>query len=132
MNLFRIMVFCLTGLICCPIQNSAAPPSAPENLQPAWLFGEIMLTWAEVPATGYNVYRYDGDNALWVSAATNLTVPRFREYAQGPAIYSVTAFNADGESVPAGPVLAEQTGESFVLSTDQWAWSIYDTTAVIQ
>src|SRR5204863_1556118 len=108
--------------------------STPANLQPAWLFGDIMLTWNAAPgAIGYNVYRYDSANELWVQTATNLNVLRYREMnVYDPMIYSVTAINDDGESAAAGPVLAEPTGEGFNISIDRWSWSVYDTSAVIQ
>src|SRR5262245_27329309 len=135
MKLTRTFGCCLTGFICCfALMTEAAVPLAPENLQPSWLFGEIMLTWNDVPnAAGYNVYRYDGPNAVWVRVAADLTVPRYREMnVNEPATYSVTAVNGDGESEAAGPVVAEQTGDGFVISLNQWLWSIYDTSAVIQ
>src|SRR5262245_17865955 len=107
MKLLRIIGCCLGAFLgCFPPLGEAAAPSIPENLQPAWLFGEIMLTWNEAPtASGYNVYRYDNANQLWVQTATNLNVPRYREAnVYEPAIYSVTAQNDDGESAAAGPV----------------------------
>ncbi|HYV27144.1 MAG TPA: hypothetical protein VFA77_06400, partial [Candidatus Eisenbacteria bacterium] len=135
MKLIRTTGYYLAAMTCCfSLMSEAAVPSMPENLQPAWLFGEIMLTWDEVPeAAGYNVYRYDSANAVWVQTAANLNAPRYREAnVWDPTTYSVTATNADGESAPAGPVVAEQTGEGFVISLNQWMWSIYDTQAVIK
>src|SRR5262245_57664644 len=127
--------FYLAGLICCfSLQGQAALPAAPENLQPAWLFGEIMLTWNEVPdATGYNVYRYDNTNAVWVQTAANLAASRYRELnVYDPTTYGVTAINMEGEGTPAGPVVTEQTGDGFVISLNQWLWTISDTSAIIQ
>jgi hypothetical protein len=135
MKLLRTISYCFTGLVyCLSLSIDAAVPGTPENLQPAWLFGEIMLTWDEVPeAAGYNVYRYDSANAVWIQTAASLMVPRYREMnVFEPTTYSVTAVNADGESAPAGPIVAEQTGEGFVISLNQWLWSIYDTQAVIK
>src|SRR5688500_12838824 len=94
----------------------AAVPAPPQNLQPAWLFGEVMLTWNEVPeATSYTVHRYDANSAAWAPIATGLTLPRYRdEGVYDPQSYTVTAVNAEGESGPAEPVVAEQTGDSFL------------------
>jgi len=135
MKLMRIVGRYLTGMICCAaLAGVAAVPSTPENLQPAWLFGEIMLTWNEVPdASGYNVYRYDTPNTVWVQTATNLPRPLYRESGvYERTIYAVSAVNQDGESAPAGPVVAEQTGDAFTIALDSWLWSIYDTVAAIQ
>jgi len=133
MKFMRKLVYCLAGLIC-SFSSIAAVPAMPENLQPAWLFGAVRLTWDPVPeAPGYNVYSYDTNNAIWVQKAANLDVPRYHEsYVDVPTIYSVTAVNADGESPPAGPVLAEQTGDWFAISADQRTWTIYDTVAIIE
>jgi hypothetical protein len=115
------------------VNASAAAPTTPENLQPAWLFGEMMLTWNEVPgATSYNVYRYDPTNSVWVVAATGLTAPRYREANSEPTSYTVTAVNADGESAPPPAVTCVQTGDGFTLMYNEWNSPKYDTSASIQ
>jgi hypothetical protein len=124
----------LTGLVCAFISSTstqAAPPPTPGNLQPAWLFGEVMLTWNDVPGvTGYNVYRYDTTNVNWAVIATNVAVPRYRDVGiYDPQNYQVTAVNGDGESAPAGPVLAQESGDWFYINLNQYNWAIYDTVA---
>jgi len=99
-------------------------------LQPAWLFGEVMLTWNPVPdATSYKVYRYDGTNT-WVAIATGVTVPRYRDPSiYDPQNYTVTAVNADGESLQAPPVLAQGNGPWLTINLNEYNWSLYDTVA---
>src|SRR5262245_40718248 len=114
------------------ISAKAAAPVTPQNLQPAWLFGEIMLTWDEVPGAAYNVYRYDLTNSVWVLAMSGVTAPRYREYVSTATTYSVTAVNADGESASASPVTCIQGDDGFWMTFDQYNSPIYDRATTIQ
>src|SRR5436190_2112229 len=131
----RRVWFCLIAAVCLlqAAKGLAAAPETPQNLQPAWLFGEIMLRWDEMPgATSYNVYRFDPTNNVWLIATNGLTSPRYREYTWEPATYTVAAVNADGESAAASPVETAPTGDPFSIYFEQWNSPMYDTTATLE
>ena len=122
-------LFCLFALL---TSATAALPLPPQNFQYAWLSWEVMLTWDEVPgATSYNVYRYDATNTTWAPIATGVTVPRYRDSGiYEPQSYTVKAVNADGESLPAPPVVAHDSGDWLSINLNQYNWRLYDTVAV--
>jgi large repetitive protein len=111
----------------------AGVPAAPGNLLPGWLFGDIILTWDEVPsAASYQVYKYDAASASWTTVATGLTVPYYRETnVPDPTQYTVSAINAEGESTPAAPVTTQQTGDGFSMAFSSENRSFYETKTIL-
>ncbi len=108
MRLIRVLLYvCLASLL--PDILHAATPGAPQNVQPAWIYGGPVncarVTWDPVEgADSYNAYRFNDATASWDPIATGITnLMNFDfEAFSAPKSYVVTAVNGDGESSASG------------------------------
>src|SRR5688572_24567072 len=114
MKFYRVLL-AFTTVIVSIFQIEAAVPTAPQNLQPAWIYGGpapyARLTWdLSDGANSYNVYRFSEAVSNWERIAASYTNNIYFDFSAlvAPKYYVVTAVNDAGESDDSDLVTAQE------------------------